>query len=782
MIDPHDILMRHDLPLVAIAIAICLFGSYTVFSLADRSMATRAAGRSVWMLGAGAAAGCAIWATHFVSMLALDHTMPMQYEALGTAGSIAVAVLGCSLALMTALLRAKVAPLVGGVMLSAVIGTMHFMGMAATSMAMAHEYSTAGVAISLLLGAALATGALTTYRIDDIGRRMVAAGLLSAAVVVVHFGSMASMRMGGHAGVVPTGGHAMLGVVLGGVVGALLLLALAGTSVARRMEAREVAAAQRLRSLANMSLEGILVVDAGGVIIDANDQMERLCGSPPVGIALATRLPEVCDAIRNGRAEGEPLETDLMLADGTLPVQVFVHRSTHVDQSTWTVVVRDLTEQREAERRIRHAANHDPLTDLGNRSLFMSRLERALARGARTGGATSLLYVDLDGFKAVNDTFGHGRGDDVLKDVAGILLENVRDIDTVARIGGDEFVIVQEDQSPMTAQATANRIIDAIAMAYGSGGGDVVLGASIGIAVSPDDTVDAGELVRLADVALYRAKADGKNQARFFEKSMDLMAHEQRQLEADLRGALQRGEISMAYQPQMDTVTRRIVGFEALARWNHPVRGKVAPDVFIPVAERTGLIIPLGAWILREVCRCAAAWPEPLRVAVNLSPLQIRDEGLLGMVERTLAETGLDPGRLELEVTETAILRDEARTVAVLSRLKSLGLKISMDDFGTGYSSLSSLQSFPFDKIKVDKSFVSAVETDEKAASIVRAVIGLGHSLGLRIVAEGVENKNQLDLLASENCTEIQGFLVGRPLGIEEWRAVIDGPGRNLAA
>lgn len=779
------ILAQHDTEQVVLALLVCIFGSYTVFSLAGRSIRTGEKGWHAWMLGAGMASGSSTWSTHFISMLSLDHAMPMQYHIGGTILSIVVAILGSTLGLMTALSIGGVArKVIGGVLVSASIGTMHFIGMNATTMSMVHSYDPAGVVAALTIGTFLSICAMLCYDPFSHRRRLGAAALLSLSVAVIHFGCMVSMTMGGYAGHrMVTSGHGVFATALAITVGMLLLLAFLGANVANRMEAQDAEATARMRSLANMSLEGILVVDAGGVIIDANDQMMRLTDCNPVGIALATHLPDVCDAIRAGRAEAGPIETGLLRTTlPEMPIQAFVHRSSHVNQDTWTVVVRDLTEHREAENRIRHAASHDPLTDLPNRSLLMDRLERAIARSKRNDRTTALLYIDLDGFKSVNDMHGHARGDEVLKDVSRILLTNVRQIDTVARLGGDEFVILQEDQSPMASQATALRLIDEISRSYGQGCSDILMGMSIGIAITPDDAVDAGELMRLADVALYRAKADGKNQARFFERAMDQTARDQRSMEADLRRAIDGGEISIAYQPQMNAVSGDIVGFEALARWNHPARGQVPPDVFIPIAERTGLIVHLGAWVLREACRTAAGWTKPLRISVNLSPLQIRDTGLMSLIDDVLRETGLAPERLEMEVTETAILRDERGTIAALARMKALGLKIAMDDFGTGYSSLSSLNSFPFDKIKVDKSFVAGIEDGGKAATIVKAVIGLGRNLGLPIVAEGVENERQLDLLRAEGCTEIQGFLIGRPLEISKWDHIVEEMVRNLAA
>ncbi|MFZ3482204.1 bifunctional diguanylate cyclase/phosphodiesterase [Sphingomonas sp. 3-13AW] len=764
----------HDTTLVAVALAVCLLGCFTTFSLSSHALNSRGRDRSIWLLGAGTAAGGAIWATHFIAMLALDRVMPMEYHIVGTGASIAFAILGSSLALSVGLCRSSISRrIAGGLMLGASIATMHITGMNATTMTVEHVHYLPGTIAAIVVGMALTTASLLAYKQGDAARRLAATLFLMMGVASVHFGSMASMQVHGvgHGSAHPGGtGHSLFATVLAGVVLIHLLLAQAGQRVARKMDAREKLASERLRSLANMSLEGILVVCHDGIVQDSNERVRSFIGESPIGNSLAAYLPDVYHAIRRGEAEA--IETDLIGADmQTTPVQVFVHRSSHLNESGWVVIIRDLTERREAETKLRHVANHDPLTGLPNRALFLDRLQQAIARTTRSEDQAALLYIDLDGFKVVNDLYGHARGDMLLRDVARILKNGIREGDTVARIGGDEFVIIQEGSQPRTARITAARLIAALAEEYGEGCSDVMVGMSIGVAVAPHDTTDPEELIRLADVALYRAKADGKNTVRFFEREMDEAAREQRQLDADLRASLRNREISLAYQPQMNAATGEITGFEALARWNHPIRGSVPPDVFIPLAEQTGFITDLGAWVLHEACREAASWAAPLRIAVNLSAIQVQSSSIVSRLESILTATGLDPARLELEITETAILSDREATVETLTGFKALGVTIAMDDFGTGYSSLSSLQSFPFDKIKVDKSFVAAIEADGKACSIVKAVIGLGRSLDLPIVAEGVETEQQLELLRAERCTEIQGYLVGRPRDIVAWSA-----------
>jgi diguanylate cyclase (GGDEF)-like protein len=429
----------------------------------------------------------------------------------------------------------------------------------------------------------------------------------------------------------------------------------------------------------------------------------------------------------------------------------------------WLVTFEDITERRNAEAKIAFMARHDTLTGLPNRVLFREQMEEALAR--RRGDAqVAVLCIDLDNFKAVNDTLGHPVGDDLLKIVASRLGECMGDTDMVARLGGDEFAIVQCDAAqPSAATALASRIVDTLGSAYDLAGNQVVIGASIGIAIAPDDGGDPDQLLKNADMALYRAKAAGRATYRFFEAEMDASAQARRRLELDLRAALVDAELEVYYQPILALRTDEIVAFEALVRWRHPRRGMVSPADFIPLAEETGLIVPLGEWVLRQACATAAGWPAHIRIAVNLSPVQFRSRNLVQIVINAVAASGLAPCRLELEITEAVLLQDSDATLAILHALRDFGIRISMDDFGTGYSSLSYLRSFPFDKIKIDRSYIGELFTRADSMAIVRAVTGLGRTLGITTTAEGVETVEQLDLLRHEGCTEVQGYLFGKP-------------------
>jgi diguanylate cyclase (GGDEF)-like protein/PAS domain S-box-containing protein len=448
-------------------------------------------------------------------------------------------------------------------------------------------------------------------------------------------------------------------------------------------------------------------------------------------------------------------------ADGSeIQVLTFGRRVNFDGRDGYLVAVVDITERRKAEARIAYMAHHDGLTNLPNRELYQDRLREALERSQGGSQRVGVLCVDLDLFKNVNDSFGHPMGDRLLRLVADRLRSQVRGNNLVARLGGDEFaVILAADVSPNEASDFASRLINILSARYDIDGIEVVIGASIGIALSPGDGDSTEELMRNADMALYRAKSDGGGVHRFFEREMDRQAQKRRDMELDLRRAFANGEFELHYQPLVDLAADRISGFESLLRWRHPEKGMISPADFIPVAEDIGLIVALGEWVLREACTEAMKWPAEVKVAVNLSPVQFRSRNLVQIVVSALAHSGLAPTRLELEITESLFLAETEANLAILHQLRALGVSISMDDFGTGYSSLSYLRSFPFDKIKIDRSFVKDLAQRSDCVAIVRAISGLGRSLNITTTAEGVETIDQLDWLRAEGCNEVQGFL-----------------------
>lgn len=434
-------------------------------------------------------------------------------------------------------------------------------------------------------------------------------------------------------------------------------------------------------------------------------------------------------------------------------------------------ILEDVTERKLGEQRIIHLAHHDPLTDLPNRAAFNAKLAAMIESAKASNEKFALLCTDLDRFKEVNDLFGHAAGDSVLLEIANRLRITAGDA-FLSRLGGDEFPIIVSGPQPEAAQQMAKRLLAVMVEEIDYEGRKFRPGISVGVAIFPDDGSDVATLLRNADAALYRAKSEGRGMVRFYEAGMDRLLHDRRALQSDLAAAVEKQELKLHYQPQA-RMTGQVIGFEALLRWNHPGRGFVPPDTFIPLAEENGLIVSIGEWVLREGCREAASWPKPLQIAINLSPVQFRHGDLVSLIHTVLIETGLAPERLVLEITEGALMDDYSRAVSILRRLKSLGVRIAMDDFGTGYSSLSYLQSFPFDKIKIDQTFISNLERNNQSAAIVRAVLGLGQNLNLLVVAEGVENQEQLAILRHEGCDEMQGYLIGRPSPISEYQEMV---------
>jgi diguanylate cyclase (GGDEF)-like protein/PAS domain S-box-containing protein len=435
-------------------------------------------------------------------------------------------------------------------------------------------------------------------------------------------------------------------------------------------------------------------------------------------------------------------------------------------------VVDDITERKRSEQRIAHMTHHDTLTDLPNRAAFNSCLTATLELAAAANESFAVLSIDLDRFKAVNDVFGHMVGDALLREVS-LRMEAVCQGAFLARIGGDEFaVITPTGPQPAGAETLAGRLNAAFGAELQLGSHTLQVGLTIGVGIYPQDGADATTLVANADAALFRAKAEGRGSVRFFEVAMDKQLRETRVLQEDLRVAIQREELVLHYQPQAH-IDGTVTGFEALVRWHHPRHGLVPPSTFIPLAEESGTINALGEWVLRAACREAASWPRPMNIAINLSPVQFQHSDLPKLVHQVLLETGLSPKRLELEITEGVLIGEFTTAVSILRRLKNLGVRIAMDDFGTGYSSLSYLQSFPFDKIKIDKAFINNLDHSQQSATIIRAVIALGRGLDVPVLAEGVETEEQLKFLAAEGCDEIQGYLIGRPQPIADYADIV---------
>lgn len=753
---------QHDRWLVALAAAIWLIGSLAFFLLLRRSRECDVKRRSNWLALAALAGGVGVWATHFVAMLAYDGGLKISFEPALTSLSVVAAIGGFWLALRSAGALSWPRCVMAGFLASSGIGLMHFTGMAAIEAAAQIHYELMPILIGTGLTVSLLSLAFLAFaRLSGIVQIVLPAGLAVLGVCVLHFTGMSSTTlMPDPTLATPLDGQGrgwLIGATVAASMGLLVLTAVAAV-IDRYLT--------DLRGLADAALEGLGIVREG-LFIEANDRLASMLGVD-ASTLVGTRPEQwliAADGLCVEAVRADPVEATIrgqQTQDRVL--ELSSHTIEYRGRACAVLAVRDLTEKKATQRQIEHLARHDVLTDLPNRALFDERLGHALARARRENDSLAVLALDLDRFKAVNDIFGHAEGDKVLQRVADILRSCVRSSDTVARIGGDEFIILQTGAAqPDGARALADRILSSFAAEMNTARDPTAVGVSLGVAVYPDDAVDAATLRHGADIALYRAKESGRGVASFFDVAMDADIRLRRALEHDLRHAILRRQLHVAYQPLVSTDGGEISGYEALLRWSHPERGEVGPDIFIPIAEETGFIVQLGEWVLREACAIAAGWPAHLSLSVNVSPVQFQIPNLVEMVQSVLDEVGLPASRLELEITESAMLKDRAAVLRTLYRFKALGIRVVMDDFGTGYSSLSNLQSFPFDKIKIDRSFVAAMEDDAAARSIIRAIVGIGRSLDLPVVAEGVETQAQHLMVAEEGCPQAQGYYFGRP-------------------
>jgi diguanylate cyclase (GGDEF)-like protein len=782
---------QHDWRLVVLAGVVCLLSSACGISLFYRAKATFGRARLLWVVLDAAAAGCGIWATHFIAMLAYDPGISTGYDPGLTIVSLilAIAITGVGLSIALSNFSRWTGPIAGAV-IGGGIAAMHFTGMMALEVPGHISWSVELVLASLFLGVLFGCLAFVVATRND-GRRdyWFATFALALAIVSHHFTAMGAVSVIPDPRIVTNAlslSPTSLSLVVAGVATIILGMSLVASMSAR--QSQDKLGKQRIlldAALENMS-QGLAMFDADGRVTLCNERYARMTEVPYAAVQGQSLL----DLFKLRKAAGnfpdDPQEVfmrilaEMRLGKSAMRImQTLKGRSIRVIEEPmsgggWVATLEDITAWREAQEKLAYLAHHDPLTSLPNRTKFREDLEQTLLRVNRDG-RVAVLCLDLDHFKEINDSLGHPIGDDLLKDVASRLRTSVREGDTVARLGGDEFAIVQAgtDLQASESSSLAERLVEIVGAPYAIHGHQLNIGVSIGIAFAPNDGEDPDQLLKNADMALYRAKEDGRGTYRFFEPGMDARAQARRVLEIDLRAALTRDEFEVHYQPIHDLNTDQITAFEALIRWNHPLRGMISPMDFIPLAEETGLITQLGDWILRKACMDAAAWSREVRVAVNLSPVQFRNSNLVQSVISALAASGLAPERLELEITESVLLQDSEATLAALHKLRSFGVKISMDDFGTGYSSLSYLRSFPFDKIKIDRSFVHELATREDSMAIVRAVTGLGKSLGISIVAEGVETNEQLGLLRTEGCTEVQGFLFSRPRPAQDVEAML---------
>jgi diguanylate cyclase (GGDEF)-like protein/PAS domain S-box-containing protein len=767
----------HDLRLVVLAAIVCALSSFAAFRLLHHARTVQGQMRHIWLAVSAVSIGFGIWSTHFIAMLAFSPGIPSGYNIALTALSLMAAILLTGVGLAVAMIPGfRAGPFFGGAIVAGGIAAMHYTGMAAFEIAGIVVWDFGMVAASIVLGAVLGAIALPVG-LHDTSEKWKAAGaaLLTLAICSHHFTGMAAVTILPDPNIaVPANAlhPALLAILVCAASFTIILLALTAVALDVRDRRRGELETDRMRGLANAAVEGLAVCD-GETIVTVNDSFAQLIGTPSamlVGSKLDLCLPDDSARERLLTSSNQPMEVTLRHHDGSMiPAEVILRPIDYAGHPHHVIAVRDLRARKKNEQHIHYLAHHDALTSLPNRTHFNAAIEQAL-KVLPSDGKLAVLCLDLDRFKEVNDLFGHAAGDRVLQTVADRISILLNGGQIMSRLGGDEFAILLPNIASIdSVQRFAEGVLETLRVKGDTPETDSI-SSSIGIAIYPDDADDRQTLLNHADTALYRAKTEGRNTYRFFEAKMGAEVRERRLIEHDLRHAVARNELRLVYQPQHDIQSNAVNGFEALLRWKHPVRGDISPMVFIPIAEEAGAILGIGEWVLRTACREAASWPQPLTIAVNVSTLQIYDPNFAQLVHGILLETGLSPNRLELEITETALVRDLNRALLTLRQIKALGVHIAMDDFGTGYSSLSNLRAFPFDKIKIDGSFIKSVDHNEQAATIVRTVLGLGRGLGLPVLAEGVETAGEMKFLRDQNCDEIQGYLIGRPAAIEEFR------------
>ncbi|OWR30924.1 PAS domain S-box protein [Saccharibacillus sp. O23] len=785
----------YNLGLVVVSCIISVLASYAALNLAGRIHTARGKLRSFWLAGGAVSMGLGIWSMHFVGMLALKLPMQMTYSIPLVLLSMIIPIVVSFIALWT-VTRKKLtlrALLIGGLLLASGVVDMHYTGMAA--MAMKITYDPRLVALSVLIAVTASLAALALMReLRQEGRhiliKLASAVIMGTAIAGMHYTGMAAASFHIHehnlaamsANQVNTESLALI-IALSSLL--LIGFTIYGAFMNSRLNLKDKMIRRQekwYRALYENNADGILSIDTAGLITDMNPALLELTGSrredfigKPIMAIQRFFEPAVYREIRNQHAsarEGSSIayETRIKHPDGQSIHLSVVSIPVSLDgEATGShIIVRDITEQKQNQATVEHLAYHDELTSLPNRRQFNSLVEERI-RGAQGTKRLAVMVMDIDRFKMINDSLGHAYGDAFLQKVSQRIGEVIRpEKVTLSRMGGDEFALLYHSfDSDEEVEQLAQRIVSVIQVPYTLKDSDFYVSASIGIAVYPEHGEDRDELIKNADSAMYEVKRGGKNGYRFYSAELDEELLFKIEIEADLHRAIDRGELEVHYQPQYRMPGSLLIGMEALLRWNHPVRGMIPPGRFIPIAEESGQIMEIGRWVLREACRQAKAWHDEgqpkVPVSVNLSTQQFHQPDLEFEIERILVETGLDPEYLELEITESMML-DPTISIAIMDRLSRLGIRLSLDDFGTGYSSLSYLSMLPISRLKIDRSFVMRLEESGNERAIVTTIIAMAKSLGLDVIAEGIETEKQLDILTSQRCLDFQGYYFGRPV------------------
>jgi diguanylate cyclase (GGDEF)-like protein len=808
-------LVGHDPRFVALAAVVCLISAYACVSLLRHAHKAQGRTRHLWTAVAALAVGFGIWATHFVAVLAFRPGFTFAYDLLLTATSLAIAIGLCGLGIAMAIRGTSTWDhFLGGAVVGVAISSMHYTGIAALVMGGDIVWNAPMVGASIVGGMVLAGLAAVSAMGAGWQRLTLGAILLTLAICQMHFTAMGAASFDRcfplSADGELNGGWLALAIafvsvlILGAAFGSVVLDE-ADRRRTERERDRQAADAVRISevsgrlelAMTHMS-QGLGLYDAEGILRLHNRRLPAMLGLDPAQDLTGHSFRDVCRLTIIGPEGIPPADTEervdqalslhrpLISGQGGDIEHTFgdgrTLRINHspIGDGSWVSTIDDITERQRTEAAIFHLAHHDGLTGLPNREQFNERFDIALQMASMGDDNVAVIAIDLDRFKEVNDGYGHAAGDQVLKTLAERLSHGLKEGELIARLGGDEFAAIKSFTSIDALREFLARIETALFTRVSIGDTTVNTGGSIGVAIYPEDGAERSKLLSNADLAMYRAKAEFDRHICYYEREMDEHARQRREMAKDIWAALEQDAFFLVYQVQKSVATNEITGYEVLLRWDRPGHGMVSPADFVPVAEECGAIGAIGAWVLKMACLDAASWPEPHKVAVNISGLQLSQVDLIETVRGALLRSGLSPKRLELEVTETSIIADKNRALHILRQVKAMGVSIAIDDFGTGYSSLDTLRSFPFDKIKIDRSFMNEVEVNEQSKAIVRAILALGRSLHVPVLAEGVETTAQLEVLRAEGCTEAQGFLLGRP-GAIDWKDALEPSLRTLA-
>lgn len=761
--------MDHEWSLVLLAAVLCLMGCTACIVVASR--ATCGARSYLWVSLLSVCVACTAWSTHFIAMLAYKVDVPITYASDMTALSLIMGMMIISAGVLVAYSgrNNKQLRLLGGVVVGTGVAVLHYIGMSGLRFPGTLNYDADLVIASLIAAWALGGAALNSmFGAQGYKSGLPAGILLLLMIVLLHFTGMGAttLELGffeASEGISRT--VLIVGVTLSSII--VLIIGAAAALFDERLDAQRTRQAERFKTLADGAFEG-LIVHENLLILDSNLAGRTMLGLKGDGTGRLLSDWSIRQSVKLNLGDNAVIE-EIIVSNGDdvhFPAEV-CRRGILLEngQLGEMIAIRDLTQRKEQEARIRYIAEHDALTDLPNRQLFETLAKSSLLQAKRNRSAFAILSMDLDHFKAINDMYGHAVGDGLIRIVAQRVSNGLGEGDVIARQGGDEFCILSaSDNQPQQVIELAREIHEALGEKIVVEGIQLAIGASIGIAIYPADGTTIEKLVINADTAMYEAKANGKASTCFFESRMNIELHKRRQLESGLRLALENNALTLNYQPLITCSDRRVVCFEALLRWKDDELGFISPEEFIPIAEQTGLILPIGEFVLNQACKDASSWDKSISVAVNLSVAQFSQHDLVGVVRQALRSSGLSGDRLELEITESLLMDDNQEALDILDELKSMGIRIAMDDFGTGYSSLCYLQSFKFDKLKIDRAFVSHLDTNPTDASIVDAVVSIGKTLRMKVVAEGVETEPQAQILTRLNCDELQGYHIAKPM------------------